>query len=93
MRLRKKARTGTLETLSHGKIPIPCSLPKTQKSNKRGRRNTPVDYVAPESTGPAQEKEWTQSVLQGTGREGCHLKHPPIPVESLDMAGPAAGCP
>lgn len=38
MRLRKEARTGTLGILSPVKIPtllpIPCSLPKTQKSNR-----------------------------------------------------------
>lgn len=50
MRLRKEARTGTLGTPSHGSIPtlllIPCSLPKTQKSNERGRRDKPRDCVA-----------------------------------------------
>lgn len=45
MRLRKEARTKAVGTLSHGKmptlLPIPCSLPKTQKSDERGR----TDYT------------------------------------------------
>lgn len=41
-------------------------------------------------------KERTQNILQGRGRERPHLKHAPIPVESLDVAspaGPADECP
>lgn len=52
MRLRKEARTGTLGILFPGKtptlLPIPCSLPKTQKSNETGRRDILGECVAPD---------------------------------------------
>ena len=82
-------------TLSHGKmptlLPIPCSLPKTQKSDERGRRDYTREVCGhrePEHVN--REKDETQSVLQGRGRESHHLQHPPFLAESLGGAGPAA---
>ena len=58
---------------------------------KEAGQITPGKCVATENLNMwTGEKDETQSVLQGRGRESHHLQHPPFLAESLGGAGPAA---